>query len=227
MRITGVFLVVLMGGMAISAHAKNKKNEVPQQFCQAHYVYVQTVNGDPLSPNVTPEDRAAANALIAQIGDWKRYEVVKDPSQADLVFVVRAARTGAAGGNASGNPGGNGGGGRQNPNAGMNQDASGMSATPNGAGGQGRGGMSSSMGGVPDEMSAASNNTRPNASQGPPNDILAIYQKPNGGPLTSPLWQRTEKNGLEAPKGTLFEQVKTAVDATCVNQPAAAPATAQ
>jgi hypothetical protein len=225
MRITGMFLLVLMGGMAVTAHAKNKKDAVPRLFCQARYAYVQTVNGDPLSPNVVPEDRTAANALIAQIGDWKRYVVVKDPSQADLVFVVRTGRVATLGSN----NGGNSGGGRQNPNAGMNQDPSGMSATPNGAGGQGRGGMSGSMGGVDDELSAASNNNRngSNASLGSPNDILAIYQRPNGEPLTSPLWQRTEKNGLQAPKGTLFEQVKTAVDATCVNQPAAAPPPAQ
>jgi hypothetical protein len=217
----GLVLLVVAGGMVISAHARNKKNEVAPQFCQAHAVYVQTVNGDPLGPNVAPADRTAANALIAQLGDWKRYEVVKDPSQADLIFVVKAGRSSTPGANAGGNPAG--GGGRQNPNAGMNQDASGMSATPGGAGGQGRGGMSSSMGGVPDEMSAAANNGA-NAAQGPPDDILAIYQKPNGGPLASPLWQRTQKGGLQAPKVTLFDQVKTAVDATCVNQPAAAPA---
>jgi hypothetical protein len=219
MRIRGMFVLALAGGVAVSAHAKNKK-DAPQQFCQAHSVYVQTVNGDPLGPNVAPDDRSAANALIGELGDWKRYEVVKDPSQADLIFVVKAGRSSAANNTPGGNPGG---GGRQNPNAGANQDSSGMSPTPGGAGGQGRGGISSSMGGVPDEMSAAANNSH-GATPGSQDDILAIYQKPNGGPLTSPLWQRTQKGGLQAPKGTLFEQVKTAVDASCVNQPAAAPA---
>ncbi|MGC2620128.1 MAG: hypothetical protein WA414_13875 [Acidobacteriaceae bacterium] len=224
MRIPGVVALIVLGGMAVGAHAKNKKNEAPPQFCQAKSVFVQTVNGDPQGPQVSPADRAAANALIADLGDWKRYEVVKDPSQADLIFVVKAGRSTAEGGNPGGNPGG--GGGRPNPNAGMSQDGSGMSPTPGGGGqgGQVRGGMSNSVGGVPDEMSAASNGdpNGTNGSHGPANDILAIYQRPDGGPLTSPLWQRSQKGGLEAPKNALFEQVKTAVEASCGSTPAAA-----
>jgi hypothetical protein len=82
------------------------------------------------------------------------------------------------------------------------------------------------MGGVPDEMSAASNSepNGSNGSQGSVNDILAIYQRPSGEALKSPLWQRTEKDGLQGPKNALFEQVKTAVDASCRSAPAAPPA---
>lgn len=236
--------LMVMGGAVVSAHAKNKKDAVPQLFCQAQYVWVQTVNGDPLNPNVVPEDRTAANALIAQLQGWKRYVVVKDPQQADLVWVVRTGRAAKAGaGSNGGSPGSNGnagGGANQDENpggmgagglnaggmnsggaGGMNPGAAGPgSMNRNGQGGlSGPGGMSPGSG-----MGADGNNGRAarNSNVGAPNDILAIYQRPNGEPLTSPLWQKTERNGLE---GTmpLFDKIRSAVDATCAEAPAAGP----
>jgi hypothetical protein len=216
MRIRGLVVLVLMGGAVATAPAKNKKDTpLPQLFCQAHSVYVQTVNGDPLRPEAVPEDRTAANALIAQLQSWKRYQVVTEPQQADLVWVVRTGRVvtlGAAN------------------NGGVAQDPSGMIANPGGPnmsrGGQG--GLSGQGGMSPgDSMSAGAGGNRGNAGSTAesPDDILAIYQRPNGEPLTSPLWQKTQHNGLQSPKMPLFEQIRTAVDAGCVSPAAPAPAT--
>jgi hypothetical protein len=231
MKIGGLVLLLVMSGAVAMAPAKNKKDaQLPQLFCQARYVYVQTVSGDPLRPEVVPEDRAAANALIAQLQGWKRYTVVTEPQQADLVWVVRTGRAATLGAGKNGGMGPNGGA--------ANQDVTGMGANPggpgmsrggpggmNGPGGQG--GLSGPGGMSPgDSMGAGANGNRDAAGStvGLPDDILAIYQRPNGEPLSSPLWQRNQHNGLESPKMPLFEQIRTAVDAACIVPAAAVPA---
>jgi hypothetical protein len=222
MRFRGLVVLAMAGGAVLSAGAKNKKDaQIPQLFCQAQYVWVQTVNGDPLNPNVVPEDRTAANALIAQLQGWKRYVVVKDPQQADLVWVVRTGRAATLGG---GNHGGGPGAANQDP-SGMDSNPSGMGSGGPGGGGMGRGGPGglSGPGGMSpgNEIGASGNNGQSagNSTVGSPDDILAIYQRPNGEPLSSPLWQKTERNGLEG-KMPLFDQIRGAVDASCVSQPA-------
>ncbi|HTW46618.1 MAG TPA: hypothetical protein VMD92_01650 [Acidobacteriaceae bacterium] len=220
MKIRGLVVLLVMGGAVATAPAKNKKNaHLPQLFCQARSVYVQTVDGDPLRPQVVPEDRAAANALIAQLQGWKRYAVVTEPQQADLVWVVRAGRVAPLG---AGNSGSNSGA--------ANSDPSGMGANPGGPG-MSRGGQGGMNGpGGPGSMSpsdsmdagASGNRGAGGSAIGSPDDILAIYQRPNGGPLSSPLWQRNQHNGLESPRMPLFEQIRTAVDSTC-GAPATAP----
>jgi hypothetical protein len=223
MKIRGLVVLLAMAGAVATAPAKNKKDaQVPKLFCQAQYVYVQTVNGDPLRPEVVPEDRAAANALIAELQNWKRYVVVTQPQKADLIWVVRTGRAATLGAQNTGGPGANGGT--------MNQDASGMGANPGGPGtnrgGQGgmnggpggQGGLSGAGGMSPgDSMGAGASGNRGAAgsSAGTTDDILAVYQRPNGEPLSSPLWQRNQHNGLASPKMPLFVQIRTAVDASC------------
>jgi hypothetical protein len=234
MKIRGLVVLLAMGGAVATAAAKNRKDaQLPPLFCQARSVYVQTVSGDPQRPEVVPQDRAAANALIEQLQSWKHYVVVTNPQQADLIWVVRAGRTATQGAGSDGGLGSN--------RGSANQDASGMGASPNspgmsrggqggmnGAGGQGGAGGSGSMspGGSTspgDGMGADASGNRGAAgsSAGAPDDILAIFQRPDGGPLAAPLWQRNQRNGLESPKMALFEQIRTAVEASC-----AAPATA-
>jgi hypothetical protein len=240
MAIRGLVVLLVMGGAVTAAPAKNKKDaQLPPLFCQARNVFVQTANGDPQGPGVAPGDRAAALALIAQLQNWKRYVIVTDPQQADLVWVVRAGRAAAP---AAGNSGNNG------ANSGVgSQDASGMGADPNGPGtsrgGQsglngpggpggpgaqgglgGPGGAGSMNPGSPgDSMNQGASDNRgagPAANNGSADDILAVFQRPNGGPLSSPLWQKNLRGGLESPKMPLFEQIRNAVETTC-----AAPAT--
>ncbi|HTV14074.1 MAG TPA: hypothetical protein VME68_05120 [Acidobacteriaceae bacterium] len=232
MKIRGLVVLLVMGGAVATAPAKNKKEAVPPSFCQAKSVYVQTSSGDPQGPGATAEDRADANALIAQLQNWKRYTVVMQPQQADLIWVVRSGRGLAHG---AGNNG-------MGPNGGSTtQDASGIGGTPSGPGtsrsGQGgmsgaggQGGMNGSggqegvngPGGQGDSMEPGGRGNRggaPNISV--PDDVLAIFQLPaGGGPLSSPLWQRNQQGGLDMPKMQLFEQIRSAVEATCGASPA-------
>jgi hypothetical protein len=222
MKVRGLVVLLVMGGAVATAPAKNKKDaQVPQLLCQAHNVLVQTVSGDPQGPGVAPGDRTAAGVLIAELQDWKRYTVVTDPQQADLVWVVRAGRAVAPGaGNSS-----------LGSNSGAaNQDASGMGANPNGPGlnrgaqgglngpgGPGaQGGLSGPGSMSPGDSMNAGANENPSSASGSTDDVLAVFQRPNGGPLSSPLWQKNQRNGLEGPKMPLFEQIRTAVDATCI-----------
>lgn len=235
MKIRGLVVLLAMGGAVVTAPAKNKKDAVPPVFCQAKRVFVQTAGGDSQGPGAGAEDRAAASALIARLQDWKRYTVVTQPEQADLIWVVRSGRALArgAGNNGMGSSG-----------AGPAQDASGIGGAPGGPGanrgGQGgmnapggQGGMNgeggqsgaSGPGGQSDSMGPGERGNRggaPNVSV--PDDVLAIFQRPEGGgPLTAPLWQRNQQSGLVAPKMQLFQQIRSAVETTC----GAAPASSQ
>lgn len=236
MKIRGLMVLLVMSGAVATAPAKNKKDAVPPMFCQAKSIFVQTASGDPQGLGVAAEDRDAANALTAQLQDWKRYTVVTQPQQADLIWVVRSGRALA---HRAGNNGGN-----LGANGTTTQDASGIGGTPtgpganrggqggmNGAGGQGgvngpggQGGMNG-PGGQGDSMGPGERGNRgggaPNVNV--PDDVLAIFQRPEGGgPLSSPLWQRNQASGLDAPKMQLFLQIRSAVEATC--GAAAAPA---
>jgi hypothetical protein len=231
MKIRGLVALVVMGGAVATAPAKNKKDaQLPPLFCQAHNVYVQTANGDPQQPGVLPGDRAAAIALILQLQAWKRYTLVTDPQQADLVWVVRTGRAAPPGtGNSGGGLGANG-----SP---VNQDPSGTITNPGGPnmsrggpaqnspGGPGQGGLSGPGGmGSGDSMGAGPSSSRGATGS---DDVLAVFQRPNGGPLSSPLWQKNEYNGLQGPKLPLFERIRTAVDASCAAAAAQPAAPAQ
>jgi len=77
----------------LSAHAKGKKRaEISSVFANAHYVYVQAVDGDIMNPEVYPEDRNAISNVQQALRDWSRYAITTERSQADLVFVVRKGR---------------------------------------------------------------------------------------------------------------------------------------
>ena len=82
----GVLLVVLvLGGVAATAPAKTKKEEViPKLFCNAQYVSVQTYEGDP-GPYLAreyPSDYDAAVGVQNRIEKWGRYRVLYESDQA-------------------------------------------------------------------------------------------------------------------------------------------------
>jgi hypothetical protein len=54
---------------------------------------------------------------------------------------------------------------------------------------------------------------------GPPNDLLAVYTKPGNIDRQAPMWQKTQKDGLDGPKVPLFEQFHQAIDSSCQDQP--------
>ncbi len=61
------------------------------------------------------------------------------------------------------------------------------------------------------------------AEAGPPDDLFEVCQVNSDGKMSSPLWQRSMPNGLNAPDVMLLEQFKKAVDKAYPPQPAAAP----
>jgi hypothetical protein len=217
MRKSALILVLVLSGAVGTAPAKAKKDApVSKLFCQARFVYVQTVDGDVLDPRVVPEDRDAANQLIEQLQDWKRYTLVTRRREADLVWVVRTGRlasVGLSGGPAStSDPGVTVGGGSRGANApGDGGAGPGAGGTPNpGSNGQdpgnsgGIGGQSNRVGNV--------------AEIGEPDDMLAIFTGPaEGPPLQSWLWRHTLQGGLQDPNMPLFQQIRRAVDAGCVD----------
>jgi len=86
-----VFSVALP--LLLSANAKGKKRaEISSAFANAHYVYIQAVDGDIMNPAVYQEDRDAISNVQQAIRDWNRYAITTERSQADLVFVVRKGR---------------------------------------------------------------------------------------------------------------------------------------
>ena len=212
----GLAVLMAAGALAGTAAAKSKKNkEVPQLFCQAQFVYVQTYEGDPLNVNVVPEDRAAAQRVIEQLESWKRYKLVNEKSQADLVFVVRTGRAVMA---QAGSPGM---GGPAGPNN-AGENPSGMGSAPGGMNpGMGPGAGGPGMG-TPNSMGGEENGGRGpmGAAAGPADDLLAIYQRPGDVQTQEPLWRKSKHDGLDAPKMQLFEEMKDAVDAAC-KEPAA------
>lgn len=228
MRKSGVVVLVVMGGVALTACAKKKKDaRLPQLFCQAQFAYVQTFEGE-LGPEVAreyPQDYDAANALQERLQDWKRYTLTMNRGEADLVFVVRTGRV--AGGLTNspypmqvpsvpgasaqarvpigGGPGSMPGGGDQN----------GPYPGAPGGGGPGSGGPGASGPGQPDVNGMPPMGTGGmGAEAGPPNDWLAVYMKPGDQAQQAPIWEHSEKDGLQGPM-PLFQKIKDAVESQC------------
>jgi hypothetical protein len=84
-------LVLLLVATAAQAplSAKNKKPSVPEVFGSARTVYVESVNGQQFDRDLDPEDREAIADVQDALQAWKRYRLVTQREEADLVFVVR------------------------------------------------------------------------------------------------------------------------------------------
>lgn len=203
-----VGLIVLSGMLVTTASAKKKKDaEASKIFCHAQYAYVETMDGDVMNPNVLPVDRDAANELMNNIQEWKRYSLVYQPNEADLVFVVRTGRLASAQGNAG--VGGTIPSGRvqagRNPNAGQ-QNPPGSIQDPQGAQDP------SQAGDYPAGRSYGAG-----AEAGPPDDLLQVF---TSGDVTdnnhTMLWERTQADGLQGSQ-PLFEHLRDAVEKGCLD----------
>lgn len=65
------------------------------------------------------------------------------------------------------------------------------------------------------------------AEAGPPDDLFEVCPVNTDGKLSSPLWERTMPDGLNAPKVELLEQFEQAVDKAYPPQPAPQKASQQ
>lgn len=178
--------VVLVAFVPVLAFAgkKSKKPVVPAVFNQAQYVYVEATDGNEFNPNLLPEDRQAISDVMNAIQGWKRYVLVYERSQADLVFVVRRGRLVTGRGDVGIIRGPATLPGQGPPAQGTRIPAQGGNGTVVGAGGE----------------------------VGPPNDLLWVCTIDSDGSLSPPLWSRTEKDGLESPDVPLFKEFKRQVD---------------
>jgi hypothetical protein len=211
MRHSRLLVIVLLGGVTATAWAKSpKKSELVHIFCPARYAYVTTADGDIMRPDVLQEDRDAVTRVQDQLKEWKRYLLVYEPQNADLVFVVRMGRTAdirTMGGVAGGSPGMPPSGGvavgtpQRSPSLDPSNAGQGPEQGPVGPGGANRRWGSNE------------------AEVGPPDDLLAVYAKPGDVNTQSALWQRTMTDGLDGPGVPLFQKIRKAVDETCREKP--------
>jgi len=200
MKMPKAVALLLTVSAALPLQAKNKKQpSVPAVFGQAQYVYVQAVDGRQFDPNLYPEDREAIADVQDALSNWRRYVLVMDRDEADLVIVVRRGRAAEAGVGVS--P-------RGLPNSGGIGAGSGGTQTP----GQGRAGTPAGgqIGGPAIETGA---------EVGPSDDFFEVCQLDTDRKLTPPLWERTMPDGLDAPRVLLFQQFREAVDKAYPVQP--------
>ena len=87
-RMASVWLLLVFV-LALKAEDKNPIQAVVKN---ATYVMVTTYSGDIFSPDVSPDDRRAAQNVQDAIQKWGRYKLVYNRGDADLILVVRTGR---------------------------------------------------------------------------------------------------------------------------------------
>lgn len=191
---------MVLGATVLCAQHKPKKNaEITNVFLQARYVYVETYRGEDITqPDIYPEDRQAIADVSEKVRNWKRYILVLEPGQADLIFQVRKGREVSTGGRV-------GVGGGQGPLGGPGQRQPGQGP---GAGPGSGPGFGSGIG-VGTEV-------------GPSDDILEVFSPNPSGHLT-PLWNREMKDGLDGPGVLLVQQLQDAVERAASQQASKKP----
>jgi hypothetical protein len=185
-------LLILIPALGL---AKTKKhNDVPAVFQNAHFVYVEAVDGDLMKPGLFPDDRQAIVDIEDGLRDWNRYVLATRRTEADVVLVVRKGR--AVGAQVHGGIGVS-------------------SRAPVGATSSRGTGQPGQAGGQPGD----SDNVGAEAEIGPANDLLRVYLVNGDGKLSGPLWTREMQDGLDAPGLMLLQQLRTAVERAYPSQP--------
>ena len=177
-----LLLVLLFPG---PAQSKKKDPQIPALFRQARYVYVEAVDGDEFNPRLYPEDRQAIADVREALQAWHRYTVTIRREDADLIFVVRKGRLGAAtvfaGTRIGSRPSVS-----QTPDQDPNRDPARYpnSGTDVGASGE----------------------------VGSPDDLLFVEARNPDGWRGTRIWMQSRADGLNTPEIPLFKQIKEAVD---------------
>lgn len=176
---------LLLLALPLAAFAKSKKPDVSAVFANATYVYVESPDGDLYRPGLDPGDRQAIADVQDALRDWNRYKLTPQRNEAELIFVVRKGRIAS---------------GRIAGGIGVPQPLP-PGQTPHGNGQPGGGPGQPGSPGVED-----------GAEFGPQDDLLRVYMLDADHKLTGPIWNRSQTDGLEAPRLLLFQQLKSAVE---------------
>jgi hypothetical protein len=168
------------------AQSKKKDPEIPALFRQAHYVYVEAVDGNEFNPRLYPEDRQAIADVRHALQTWNRYVLTIRREDADLVFVVRKGRLAAAkvfvGGHiGSRTPA------AQTPNQDPNRDD-------------------------PDRYPNSGTDVGASGEVGPPDDLLFVDVVNHDGGRGARIWMQSRADGLNTPEMPLFKDLKDAVN---------------
>lgn len=198
------FTLVLSVAGAVLLYAKDKKQpNVPAAFGQAHTVYVESVNGQQFDRNLDPEDRMAIADVQDALQAWKRYRLVTQREDADIVIVVR--RGNGLSRDRDAGP-------IDNPNRGPAS-----SPMPNGLPNRG---VDPNTPPMPGQQRPGGPDVGPDMQTGSVEDLFEVCQVNANGKLTRPLWNRTMQDGLRGPHLFLFEQFRDAVEKAYPSQPA-------
>lgn len=209
----GVLLVVLvLGGVAATAPAKTKKEEViPRLFCNAQFVSVQTYEGAPdvYLARQYPSDYDAAIGVQNRIDHWGRYRVIYPPStqSADLVFVVWKERK--TGNRLPGQPT------EMPPVGGPGEPGSGPAGPGQNPGQPGQPQRRGQLPGVDDGPGDIGVGAAGVGGVFPVDDQLAVYMSFGDQNTSAPLWKHSLKDGLREPDMPLFRKFADAVDDAC------------
>ena len=206
-----VTLVLALLPTLVVAEKKPKKLSIPAAIGQAHYVYVEAVDGQEFNPNLQPADRIAIADLRDALREWGRYTFTADREKADLVFVVRKGRRASAGMR----------GGMANDDDQISQPSPQGPLSQSGP----RGTQNSSMQ-FPSEQQREPG-IGMGSESGSEDDILRVYQLNANGKLSGTLWMHSMPNGLSAPRLLLFKQFRDTVEKEYPQRPAPAESPSQ
>jgi len=216
MRNGVVLAAVALSGIAMTAPAKTKKEEViPKLFCNARYVSVTTDEGDPDAylAREYPSDYHAAVGVQDRIEQWGRYRVIYPPSvqAVDLIFVVWKERK--SGNRIPGQPT------EMPPMGGPREPGSGPAGPGQNPGQPGEGqagpGQGPGVGNGPGDVGATRAGERGIGGIFPADDQLAVYTLFDNQSPSAPLWKHSLKDGLRQPDMPLFRKFADAVDDAC------------
>jgi hypothetical protein len=183
--------------------AKDKKPNVSPVFNSAHTIYVEAHNGQQFDRYLDPEDRAAIADVQDLLQAWKRYKLVTQREDADIVIVVRKGH-GAANPDGSISP-------NDIPNRGVDPNSA-----PNGMSNRN---MDPNAGPIPGQQRANGPMMAPGIDSLATQDLFEVCQVNANGKLTRPIWSRSLEDGLRGPHVMLFQQFRDAVDNAYPSQP--------
>lgn len=196
--------LVLAGLSPLALQAKDKKPDVAEAIGKAQAVYVEAADGQQFDRNLDPQERMAIADVQDALQAWKRYRLVTQREDADIVIVVRRGH-------------------RMDPDGGMTPvDNPNRGADPNNMpGGLPNRGMDPNASPMPGMQRPGGPVGSPGMQTGITEDVFEVCQVNASGKLTRPLWSRAMDDGLREPRLILFQQFKDAVEKAYPIQPAA------